>query len=86
MSQFFRPLPCLFVLAALAGTSTDALAARHKEPAHEKKALAASSGKQERKASLKKEEKKGRREHAAKHHRKSHEEGHHRPRAPRQDQ
>jgi soluble lytic murein transglycosylase len=72
MSQFFRPLPCLFVLAALAGTSTDALAARHKEPAHEKKALAASSGKQERKASLKKEEKKGRREHTAKHHRKSH--------------
>src|SRR6516162_8513191 len=73
MSQLFRPLPCLFVLAALAGTSTVALAARHKEPAHEKKALAASSGKQERKASLKKEEKKGRREHTAKHHRKSHE-------------
>jgi len=71
MSQLFRPLPCLFVLAALAGTSTVALAARHKEPAHEKKALAASSGKQERKASLKKEEKKGK--HTAKHHRKSHE-------------
>ena len=37
MNQLFRPLPCLFVLAVLAGTSDAALAARHKQVAHEKK-------------------------------------------------
>jgi soluble lytic murein transglycosylase len=54
MIQLFRPLPCLFVLAALVGTSSNALAARHKETLHERKAEAA---RHERKDSVKKEEK-----------------------------
>ena len=65
MNQMFRPLPCLFVLAALTGTSGDALAARHKHQ-HEKKSEAASAARHEGKATLRKEEKKTRRaEHAA---------------------
>ena len=56
MNQLFRPLPCLFVLAVLAGTSSDALAAtRHKQVSHEKKAEAASSPRRERSAASKKE-------------------------------
>ena len=52
MNQLFRPLPCLFVLAVLAGTSSDALAAtRHKQASHEKKTEA----RHERKSALKKE-------------------------------
>ena len=52
MNQLFRPLPCLFVLAVLAGTSSDALAAtRHKQVSHEKKTEA----RHERKSALKKE-------------------------------
>jgi soluble lytic murein transglycosylase len=65
MNQLFRPLPCLFVLAALAGSSSDAIAARHKSQ-HEKKSEAASASRHESKAALRKEEKKSRRaEHAA---------------------
>ncbi len=53
MNQLFRPLPCLFVLAALAGTSSDALAgSRHKQAQHEKKTEAAGAIHQ-RKAVLK---------------------------------
>ena len=37
MSPLFRPLPCLFVLAALASPSSDAYAAGHKAPQPEKK-------------------------------------------------
>jgi soluble lytic murein transglycosylase len=37
MSNLFRPLPCLFVLAALASPSSDAFAAGHKSPQPEKK-------------------------------------------------
>src|SRR5271166_2007777 len=56
MNQLFRPLPCLFVLAVLAGTSSDALAAtRHKQVSHEKKAEPANSARHERGASPKKE-------------------------------
>ena len=52
MNQLFRPLPCLFVLAVLAGTSSDALAAtRQKQASHEKKTEA----RHERKSALKKE-------------------------------
>jgi soluble lytic murein transglycosylase len=54
MIHLFRPLPCLFVLAALAGTSSDALAARHKETPHETKAEAA---RHQRKEASKKEAK-----------------------------
>jgi soluble lytic murein transglycosylase len=51
MNQLFRPLPCLFMLAALVGTSSDALAAgSHKQVSHEKKTEAA---RHERKAALK---------------------------------
>jgi soluble lytic murein transglycosylase len=54
MNQLFRPLPCLFVLAVLAGTSSDALAAtRHKHVSHEKKTEAASSARSEPTSSLK---------------------------------
>jgi soluble lytic murein transglycosylase len=55
MNQLFRPLPCLFVLAVLAGTSSDALAARHKPVSHEKKAEAASDARHERGSSSKQE-------------------------------
>jgi soluble lytic murein transglycosylase len=51
MNQLFRPLPCLFVLAVLAGTSGAALAARHKPVSHEKKAEAASDARQGRASS-----------------------------------
>jgi soluble lytic murein transglycosylase len=56
MFQLFRPLPCLFVLAALAGTSSDALAARPKQVQQEKKSAAATV-RAERGAAVKKEEK-----------------------------
>ncbi|HLZ05493.1 MAG TPA: lytic transglycosylase domain-containing protein [Bradyrhizobium sp.] len=71
MSQVFGPLPCLIVLAALAGTSGDALATTQKQ-SHGKKTEAASPAPRERKAGqpktaeLKKEGKKTRRaEHVA---------------------
>jgi soluble lytic murein transglycosylase len=71
MIQLFRPLPCLFVLAALAGISSDAFAARHKETQHEKKAEAA---RHERKDAPKKEEKakKDKKAKHAEHSRKRH--------------
>jgi soluble lytic murein transglycosylase len=56
MHQLFRPLPCLIVLAALAGTSHDALAARPKQVQQEKKSAAA-TGRPEHGAAVKKEEK-----------------------------
>ncbi len=56
MHQLFRPLPCLFVLAAIAGTSHDALAARPKQVQQEKKSAAATA-RPERGAVVKKEEK-----------------------------
>ena len=56
MLQLFRPLPCLFVLAALAGTSHDALAARPKQVQQEKRS-AASPPRPERGTSIKQEEK-----------------------------
>ena len=78
MTQLFRPLPCLFVLAALAGSSTDALAARHKETQHEKKAEAARA---DRKDAPKKDEKRAKEtkksrhaEHSGKRHKKAHDE------------
>jgi soluble lytic murein transglycosylase len=57
MHQLFRPLPCLFVLAALAGTSSDALAARPRQVLQEKKSAAASPARPERATAVKKEEK-----------------------------
>jgi soluble lytic murein transglycosylase len=72
MNQLFRPLPCLCVLAVLAGTSSGALAARHKPVSHEKKTEAAGDARHERKSSLKKASakkeaalKKGRKERVA---------------------
>jgi len=59
MHQLFRPLPCLFVLAALAGTSHDALAARPKQVQQEKKS-AAVTARPERGTAVKKEEKSAR--------------------------
>src|ERR1700742_4694562 len=56
MHQLFRPLPCLFVLAALAGTSHDAFAARPKQVQQEKKSAAAPA-RAERGITVKKEEK-----------------------------
>ena len=56
MHQLLRPLPCLFVLAALAGTSHDALAARPKQVQQEKKSVAATA-RPERGLAVKKEEK-----------------------------
>ncbi len=59
MNQLFRPLPCLFVLAVVAGTSGAVLAARHKPVAHEKKQVvhekigAASDARHERSSSSK---------------------------------
>jgi type IV secretory pathway VirB10-like protein len=43
MHQLFRPLPCLFVLAVLAGTSDDSLAARPKQVQQEKKSTVATA-------------------------------------------
>jgi soluble lytic murein transglycosylase len=58
MHHLFRPLPCLFVLAVLSGTSGDALAStRHKPVHHQKKAEAASATRHERKTALKKADK-----------------------------
>jgi peptidoglycan lytic transglycosylase len=57
MLQLFRPLPCLFALAALAGTSSDALAARPKQVLQEKKSAVASTAGPARGTSVKKEEK-----------------------------
>src|ERR1700742_365479 len=57
MHQLLRPLPCLFALAALAGTSSDALAARPKQVQQEKKPSAASVGRLERGTAVKKEDK-----------------------------
>ena len=56
MHQLLRPLPCLFVLAALAGTSHDALAVRPKQVQQEKKSVAATA-RPERGLAVKKEEK-----------------------------
>ena len=62
MHQLFRPLPCLFVLAALAGTSHDAFAARPRQVQPEKKSAAASPVRPERGSAVKKEEKSARKE------------------------
>jgi len=78
MSQLFRPLPCLFVLAALASPSGDAFAAGHKalhpEKKHERKTEASSKAtpkKDGSKVASKKEEKTNRSVRvAAKHHKK----------------
>ena len=60
MNQLFRPLPCLFVAAVLAATSSHALAnARHKHAQHERKTETAATGNEN--AALNKEEKKGKR-------------------------
>jgi soluble lytic murein transglycosylase len=50
MNYLFRPLPCLFVLAVIAGTSGEALAARAKQISHEKRTETASAAKHGRKA------------------------------------
>jgi peptidoglycan lytic transglycosylase len=75
MHQLFRPLPCLCVLAALAGTSHDALAARPKQVQQEKKSSAASTAGPERPAAVKKDDKTAKKEtkpkHVAKRHKKS---------------
>jgi len=82
MHQLFRPLPCLFVLAALAGTSHDALGARPKQVQQETKSAAASVARPERAAarkaekSVKKDDKSAKQElkpkhaHVAKRHKK----------------
>jgi soluble lytic murein transglycosylase len=74
MSNLFRPLPCLFVLAALATPAGDAFAAGHKSPQPEKKQERASSKsapkKGESKAASKKEEKTKRSERVAEKHKK----------------
>jgi soluble lytic murein transglycosylase len=57
MYQLFRPLPCLFVLAALAGTSSDALAARPKQVQPEKKSAAVSPARLERGTTIRKDDK-----------------------------
>jgi len=82
MIQLFRPLPCLFVLAAFAGTSSDALAARHKETPHETRAEASrherkdASKKEEKHSKDAKKEKKARHaESSRKHHKTAREEG-----------
>ena len=62
MHQLFRPLPCLFVLAALAGTSSDALAARPKQIQQEKKSSPTSPARLERSTAVKKVEKTARKE------------------------
>ncbi len=59
MHQLFRPLPCLFVLAAFAGTSHDALAARPKQVQQEKRSAVATAG-PARGTTVKKEEKSAR--------------------------
>jgi len=61
MHQLFRPLPCLFVLAAIAGTSHDALAARPKQVQQEKKSAAAPA-RPERGTAVKKEERSARKD------------------------
>jgi len=77
MHQLFRPLPGLFVLAALAGTSGDALAARPKHVEQEKKSASASV-RLERGTAVKKDEKTAKKEatakhtHVAKRHKKKH--------------
>jgi soluble lytic murein transglycosylase len=77
MHQLFRPLPCLFVLAALAGTSHDALAARPKQVQQEKKSTAATA-RLERGTATKKDDKSAKQEakprhaHVARRHKKSH--------------
>src|SRR5262249_44939294 len=78
MSPLFRPLPCLFVLAALASPSSDACAATHKASQSEKKqerkaepSAKAAPKKDVSKAASKKEEKTNRSVRvAAKHHKK----------------
>jgi soluble lytic murein transglycosylase len=76
MHQLFRPLPCLFVLAALAGTSSDAFAARPKHVQPEKKSAAASSARPERGTAVKKDDRTAKRDakpkhaHVAKRHKK----------------
>ena len=56
MNQLFRPLPCLFVAAVLAATSSHALAnARHKHAQHERKTETGATGNEN--AALNKEEK-----------------------------
>jgi soluble lytic murein transglycosylase len=80
MHRLFRPLPCLFVLAALAGTSHDALAARSKQVQQEKKSVAAtartehSTAVKKQEKSAKKDDKSAKPKHAhvaAKRHKKS---------------
>src|ERR1700719_2310596 len=56
MHQLFRPPPCLFVDAALAGTRLASLAARPKQVQQEKKSAAAAA-RPERASAVKKEEK-----------------------------
>jgi soluble lytic murein transglycosylase len=87
MIQLFRPLPCLFVLAAFAGTSSDALAARHKETPHETRAEASrhehkdASKKEEKHSRDAKKEKKTRHaEHSRKRHKTARDEGDHQER------
>ncbi|WP_024508192.1 lytic transglycosylase domain-containing protein [Bradyrhizobium sp. ARR65] len=71
MHHLFRPLPCLFVLAVLSGTSSDALAsARHKQVQHEKKTEAASAPRDDGKTALKKDAKSKRSERIAEKRRK----------------
>jgi soluble lytic murein transglycosylase len=57
MTQLFRPLPCLVLLAVIAGSSGNVLAKPHKQGHPEKKTEAASSARQE-KATSKKDVKK----------------------------
>jgi len=64
MTQLFRPLPCLVLLAVLAGSWSSALAKSHQQ-GHHQKIEAASSARQE-KATLKKDEKKKSAERVAK--------------------
>src|ERR1700759_4731643 len=57
MHQLFRPLPCLLALAAFAGASHDALAARPKQVQQDKKPAAASPARPERGTAAGKNEK-----------------------------
>ncbi len=81
MHRLLWPLPCLFALAALAGTSSDALAARPGQVQPEKKSMAiAGPAIKKQDKSVKKDEKLAKKEGkpkraehaAAKHHKKKH--------------
>src|SRR5215831_8677994 len=70
MNQLFRPLPCLFVAAVLAATSSHALAsARHKLAPHERKAETSATGNESAAPNKKKGKRAGR--VASKHHKKA---------------